>query len=455
MDLFDNALESHSSPAPLADRMRPRTLDEVVGQDHLLAPGKSLRLAIERDQVPSIIFWGPPGVGKTTLALLIARTTGAVFKSYSAVTSGIKELKEVLVQAGELLKYQRRRTLLFIDEIHRFNKAQQDAFLPAVEHGIITLIGATTENPSFEVNAALLSRCRVFVLNSLTAEHLLSILKKVLAEPERGLGDLGLSAGEEALRHLAERSYGDARSALNALELAALLARQSQSSEISLALAEEAMQQKALRYDRAGEEHYNIISALHKSIRGSDPDAALYWLGRMLEAGEDPRFLLRRMTRMAGEDIGLADPQALVMAAAALQAFDLIGLPEGKLALAELAVYLALAPKSNALYAGYHRVESVIREHGDLPVPLHIRNAPTRLMKSLDYGKGYRYAHDYDEHWVADDYLPDTMRNRRFFQPGKLGWEGTLAEQIEARAQKREQKRGQAGQRPEEEKPGK
>jgi putative ATPase len=397
-----------------------------------------------------MIFWGPPGVGKTTLALVIARHTGSEFRAYSAVTSGIKELKDVIAQAQELLKFQHRRTILFIDEIHRFNKAQQDAFLPHVERGTIILIGATTENPSFEVIAALLSRTQVFVLQSLTVEDLLVILRRALSEPGRGLGELGLRAGEDALRHIAAGAFGDARAALNVLELAAMLARQSGAAEISLALAEEALQQKALRYDRAGEEHYNVISALHKSVRGSDPDAALYWLGRMLEAGEDPRFLLRRLARMASEDIGLADPQALVLAAAAQQAFDFIGLPEGKLALAELAVYLALAPKSNALYAGYQDVQEAIRQSGDLPVPLHIRNAPTALMKNLDYGKGYRYAHQYAGHWVADDYLPDALRRRRFYQPSPLGWEGKLAAQIEERIKKREQARKKPEQRPEE-----
>lgn len=452
MDLFENALSQTANPAPLADRMRPQSLDEMVGQEAILAPGKSLRLAIEQDKIPSMIFWGPPGVGKTTLALVIARQTGSEFRAYSAVTAGIKELKDVIAEARELLKFRRRRTILFLDEIHRFNKAQQDAFLPHVENGTIILIGATTENPSFEVNAALLSRCRVFVLQPLADEALLILLRRALSEPGRGLGEWGLAADEDALRHLAGRAGGDARTALNALELAALLARQLQARAITLELAEEALQQKALRYDRGGEEHYNLISALHKSVRGSDPDAALYWLGRMLEAGEDARFLLRRMARMASEDVGLADPQALLMAAAAQQAFDFIGLPEGKLALAELAVYLALAPKSNTLETGYQRVEEIVRQAGDLPVPLHIRNAPTKLMKNLDYGKGYRYAHDYEGHWVADDYLPDAIKDKRFFRPGNLGWEGKQAPVIEERIQKREQARKKPDARPE--KPG-
>jgi putative ATPase len=441
MDLFDLAASQGPSTAPLADRMRPQNLDEVVGQEHLLTPGKSLRQAIESDRVPSMIFWGPPGVGKTTLAWLIARHTGAEFKSYSAVTSGLKELREVMAEAQEVRKFQQRRTILFLDEIHRFNKAQQDAFLPFVEHGTIILIGATTENPSFELNSALLSRSRVFVLQSLTPDHLEIILRRALQDMERGLGSFKLSATDDALRFLAERSYGDARAALNTLELAAQVARERKVEKITLEMAEEASQQKALRYDRAGEEHYNIISALHKSVRGSDPDAALYWLGRMLESGEDPRFLLRRMARMAVEDIGLADPEALSQAVAAQQAFEFIGLPEGKLVLGQLAVYLALAPKSNALYAGYQKVQDAIRAQGDLPVPLHIRNAPTNLMKGLGYGKGYQYAHDYAGHWVADDYLPDALVSERFYQPGTLGREKDWGVEIAARQQRKAEER--------------
>ncbi len=449
MDLFDHAWKTDAVGAPLADRMRPRSLDEILGQDHFLGTDKVLRRVIESDQVPSLILWGPPGSGKTTIAMVIAGHTGAAFHSFSAVTVGIKELRGVIAEARELLKYHQRRTILFIDEIHRFNKAQQDAFLPFVERGTIILMGATTENPSFEVNSALLSRRRVFVLKSLADSHLRLILRRALTESGRGLGDMGLEADDQSLKFLAESAHGDARTALNGLEMAANLVRETQTHCITLPLAEEAVQQKTLRYDKSGEEHYNLISALHKSIRGSDPDAALYWLGRMLEAGEDARFLLRRMARMAGEDIGLADPRALLMAAAAQQTFDFIGLPEGKLALAELAVYLALAPKSNALEAGYEKVRQVINQQGELEVPLHIRNAPTSFMRSLGYGQKYRYAHDYKGHWIPDDYLPDKLREQRFYQPGNLGWEGEKSRELEERLQSRRAARKKPDQRPE------
>ncbi|MCD4814369.1 replication-associated recombination protein A [bacterium] len=441
MDLFDTAHNRNMGLVPLADRMRPHVIDDVVGQEHILGSGRVLRKAIEKDTIPSMILWGPPGSGKTTLAMIIAKYSKAEFRSYSAVTSGIKELKEVLAVAKDLMRYHQRKTILFVDEIHRFNKAQQDAFLPFVEQGDIVLVGATTENPSFEVNAALLSRCQVYVLNAISAESLIGILKKGLVEAGRGTEAQAVSAEESALQHIAQKSHGDARAALNVLEQAVALAGEEKNTCITLAIAEEAMQRKALRYDKKGDEHYNLISALHKSIRGSDPDAAVYWLARMLEAGEDPKYLLRRMTRMASEDVGLADPRALMMAVSAQQAFNFVGLPEGKLALIELAVYLSLAPKSNALESGYFLVQKAIRDEGELEVPLHIRNAPTKLMRTLGYGKGYKYAHDYEGHWVADDYLPDKIRTMRFFEPGELGWEGDFRDIIEKRIKKKAEKR--------------
>lgn len=433
MDLFDQGLQQHAY-TPLADRMRPTSLDQVVGQDHLLGPGKLLRMAIEKDQLPSLILWGPPGSGKTTIAGLIAKYSGAQFKSYSAVTSGIKELKVVLQEAQNQLKYYQQKTLLFIDEIHRFNKAQQDAFLPYVEQGVVTLIGATTENPSFEVNAALLSRCQVLVLKALTSTSIQAILQRALPDASW--------LEQDILAFVAQKADGDARTALNYLELLLRHVEQNRDeNKLDVSAAADLIQQKMLLYDKGGEEHFNLMSALHKSVRGSDPDAALYWLGRMLEAGEDPHYLLRRMMRMASEDIGLADPQALTMAVAARQAFDFIGLPEGKLALAQLAVYLSLAPKSNALETGYLAVQREINQYGALPVPMPIRNAPTKLMKNLGYGKGYRYAHDYDDHWVADDYLPDAIIDKRFYQPGDLGWESHFKQLINDRIIKKKEQR--------------
>ncbi len=438
MDLFEQALSHDNPQAPLADRMRPQELDQVLGQAHLLDRGKFLRSAIEEDRLPSLIFWGPPGTGKTTLAMVIAKHSGARFQSYSAVTSGIKELKAVMEQARTHLAYQHQKTILFIDEIHRFNKAQQDAFLPFVEQGIVTLIGATTENPSFEVNAALLSRCQVLVLKALDRESLVALMQRALEDKQRGLGALELAFDEKALSLIAQKAYGDARAALNQLEqVANFCAQTPRSRSIQVEDVEEALQEKALLYDKGGEEHYNLISALHKSVRGSDPDAALYWLGRMLEAGEDPHYLLRRMARMASEDIGLADPNALHMAVSARQAFDFVGLPEGKLALAELVVYLCLAPKSNTLEVGYNAVQKAIKQQGPLPVPMHIRNAPTGLMRNLGYGKDYHYAHDFEGHWVPDDYLPEELRDERFFQPGSMGWEGKMKPLLEQRLEKR------------------
>ena len=433
MDLFDQPDEK-SDNRPLAERMRPRSLDEYVGQGHILGRESLLRKAVEDDRLFSLIFWGPPGSGKTTLARILARETKSHFVSFSAVLSGVKEIRGVVEEATEMWRLNRRRTILFVDEIHRFNKAQQDAFLPHVESGLITLIGATTENPSFEVNAPLLSRMRVLVLKPFTEEDLATIVVNALADGERGLGRLGLTIEPEALDHIVRSADGDARSALNSLEAAAsLMGRAGQTGRtITKAFVEEAIQRKALQYDKSGEEHYNLISALHKSLRGSDPDAALYWLGRMLMAGEEPLYIARRLVRFASEDIGNADPRALSVAIDAMQAFRLLGSPEGELALAQTAVYLATAPKSNAVYAGYGRVRETIARTGTLPVPLHIRNAPTKLMKELDYGKGYRYAHDFADAYAPQDYLPDELRGKgpRFYEPTERGYEKIIGERL-------------------------
>src|SRR5271155_231180 len=402
MGLFQpipNADRATDRTRPLADRMRPRTLDEYAGQEHLIGPGKPLRAQIDRDDTGSIIFWGPPGTGKTTLAKIIASMTKAEFIEFSAVLAGIKEIKQVMADAERARQYG-TRTIVFIDEIHRFNKAQQDAFLPHVEKGNIRLIGATTENPSFEINSALLSRCRVYVLQPLTEDQIVKLLKRALTDEERGLGNMKLNASDDVLKKIAGYTSGDARSAYNVLEVAASLAQQSgtqsgaQSPEITDDIIRDALQKRILLYDKAGEEHYNLISALHKSVRNSDADAALYWLARMLESGEDPLYVARRLVRMASEDIGLADPAALGVAIAAMQAADFIGVPEGNLALAEAAVYLALAPKSNALYAGYGQVRRDLQTTTAEPVPMHLRNAVTGLMKNQGYGRGYQYAHD-------------------------------------------------------------
>ncbi len=424
----------HSTPGqpavPLPERMRPRTLAEFTGQQHLLGPGKPLRLQMESDNTASMIFWGPPGVGKTTLAKIIAGTTSATFVEFSAVLSGIKEIKTVMAEAEEASRFG-ARTILFVDEIHRFNRAQQDAFLPYVERGAIRLIGATTENPSFELNAALLSRCRVYTLQALTEEEIVALLQRALEDRERGLGLLGVSAEPEALARLANYTGGDARSALNALEVAARLAAVSAGKGITAELAQAALQKRTLLYDKGGEEHYNLISALHKSVRNSDADAALYWLGRMLAAGEDAGYILRRVVRMAVEDIGLAAPEALNLCLSARDAMEFLGSPEGELALAEAVVYLALAPKSNAVYTAFQAVREDVETTRAEPVPLHLRNAPTPLMRELDYGKGYQYAHDVEGKVAAMECLPEALRGRRYYRPTEEGREKLLRQRVE------------------------
>lgn len=439
MDLFEyQAQKAAKASRPLAERMRPGSLDEFVGQKHTVSREGLLSRAIGKDRIFSMILWGPPGCGKTTLARIIANETNSYFVHFSAVLSGVKEIRLVIEEAKNQQKLHQKRTILFVDEIHRFNKAQQDAFLHHVESGLITLIGATTENPSFEVIPPLLSRCRVITLKALSPLDISLILKRTLKDKEKGLGSLGLTLDPGALSHLTRISDGDARVALNGLELAASLilsdkdlSEKKNNLKIRMKDIEQALQQKALIYDKSGEEHYNLISAFHKSLRGNDPDASLYWLARMLTAGEDPLYVARRMVRCASEDVGNADPQALGVAMNAMEAFKFIGPPEGELALAQAAVYLAIAPKSNRIYTAYKKVQGVIEKSGTLPVPLHIRNAPTNLMKALDYGKEYKYPHDYPDAFVSQEYLPETLRGRQYYFPTERGFEKIVKQRLE------------------------
>jgi len=429
-DLFD-ARAKAAKKSPLADRMRPQNLAEFVGQEHLVGPDRILRGFMERKELVSMIFWGPPGVGKTTLALIVARTIGAHFVSFSAVLSGVKDIRAVIEEAKQQLKYYGKSTILFVDEIHRFNKAQQDAFLHHVEDGTITLIGATTENPSFEVNAPLLSRCKVLVLEQLSADNIKTIITNTLSNKERGLGNLKIAIGDDAFNFIVELSHGEARVALNTLESALMLTSPDKKGKrrITLKIAQEAMQRKALLYDKGGEEHYNVISAFIKSMRGSDPDAAVYWLARMLEAGEDPLFIARRMVIFASEDIGNADPSAVQVAVAVKDAFHFVGMPEGWIPLSQGVTYLASAPKSNASYKAYLSALEDVKEKGSLGVPLHIRNAPTPLMKDLGYGKGYKYPHNHSGH-IEQSYLPEELQGKEYYKPTENGFDKEIKKRL-------------------------
>jgi putative ATPase len=447
MDLFEyQARQTTSDDRPLAERLRPRSLAEFCGQSKVVGAGTLLRQAIDDDRIFSMILWGPPGCGKTTLARIIARETQAHFVHFSAVLSGVKEIRAVIKDAQEQRRLHRKRTVLFVDEIHRFNKSQQDAFLHHVESGLITLIGATTENPSFEVISPLLSRCRVITLEALDEKDLANLVERALADRALGLGRLDLEIDADARAHLIRIADGDARALLNNLEIAARLAMGGReagataAARIELGAVEKALQHKALGYDKDGEQHFNIISAFHKSMRGSDPDAALYWLARMLAAGEDPLYVARRMVRFASEDVGNADPYALRMAVSAMEAFRFIGRPEGELCLAQAAVYLACAPKSAGVYKAYKRARQAVRKEGNLPVPLHIRNAPTGLMRELGYGEGYKYAHDYKEGYVAQDYLPDKLVGSVYYFPTERGYEKQLKRRLERWRRLRENK---------------
>jgi len=433
MDLFEyNARQSSARSQPLAERIRPDNLKTFVGQKHLLGKGKLIRTAIESDHIFSMILWGPPGCGKTTLARIVAKETQSHFVHFSAVLSGVKEIRSVIKIAKDQRSLYQQETILFVDEIHRFNKAQQDAFLHHVEDGLITLIGATTENPSFEVIGPLLSRCRVITMKVLSEEDIALILESALRDKDRGLGEQSWHLDQEAIRYLVQISDGDARMALNNLELVTRLKRTDQQEKnVTLEEIKTALQEKALVYDKSGESHYNLISALHKSMRGSDPDAAIYWLGRMLASGEDPLYLARRMVRFAVEDIGNADPEALKMALNGMEAYRFLGSPEGELALAQTVVYLATAPKSNAIYAAYKKVQETIKQTGSLETPLHIRNAPTKLMKAIGYGKGYQYAHNYQDAIDSQEYLPEKIRGRKFYHPVDRGYEQAIKKRLD------------------------
>ncbi|RMG59987.1 MAG: replication-associated recombination protein A [Deltaproteobacteria bacterium] len=431
MELFEKIYErERKKNAPLADRLRPEKLEEFVGQKHILGEGKFLSSAVREKKIPSLIFWGPPGSGKTTLARILAREVGATFLTFSAVLSGIKEIKEAIREAETARAKTGKQLILFIDEIHRFNKSQQDALLPFVEDGTVTLIGTTTENPSFEIRGALLSRCRVLTLEKLTPHDLEEIFHRALHHPEHGVARDGYSFTEDAKKHLIASSDGDARALINAVEASTFIAASRGTKEVTLQIAEEALRKKALLYDRAGEEHFNLISAFHKSLRGSDPDAALYWLVRMLKAGEDPLYVARRMIRFASEDVGNADPHALTVALSAHQAYTILGSPEGELALAQAALYLATAPKSNRAYTAFKEANRFVDETGYHPVPYHLRNAPTKLMEEMGYGEGYRYPHDYDKGFVLENYFPESLRRRKFYHPTDRGYEKKIKEYI-------------------------